>query len=149
MSHRTLVVGIVVALAIVAIVAYRDQGSGGDLRAHAGGVPWERSLSDALEKATGERKLVMVDFYTDWCGWCRKLDETTLADPHVHRALDKFVAVRLNAEKDGREAAVRYRVDGYPTVLFLDAGGVEVGRIPGYLPPGPFLEEMQDIVGKS
>jgi len=91
----------------------------------------------------------MVDFYTDWCGWCRRLDETTYSDADVRRALGGVVAVKLNAEKEGRREAARYRVQGYPTILFLSADGKEVGRIGGYLPPRPFLEELKDILDRA
>lgn len=149
MSVRRLVVGTVVALAALALLACgKDVASGVD-STRGGSLEWQRDLGDALQRASGERKLVMVDFYTDWCRWCRKLDETTYADSRVRQALGSVIAVKLDAEKEGRKDAVRYRVDGYPTVLFLDASGVEVGRIPGYLPPGPFLEELQDILAKS
>ncbi len=59
------------------------------------------------------------------------------------------MSVRLNAEKDGREAAERFNVDGFPTIVFLDAAGGEVGRIPGYMEPGPFLEELTNIMKKA
>jgi thiol:disulfide interchange protein len=112
-------------------------------------LPWERDLSSALARAGSENKIVMVDFYTDWCGWCRRFDQNTLSDSNVQRALERVVSVRLNAEKDGREAAERFRVDEYPTILFLDARGEEVGRISGYFEPGPFLAEIEDIIRKA
>jgi len=115
----------------------------------AAGLAWERSLSAALERAGREDKIVMMDFYTDWCRWCDKLDRTTLADARVRQALAAVVPVKLNAESEGRGEAERYRVDGYPTLVFVDAKGREVGRIPGYLPPAEFLQEVTDIVGRA
>lgn len=147
MSVRTVVVKTAVTIATVVVAACGGDARGGG---SAGtGLAWERDLGSALRKASTERKLVMVDFYTDWCRWCRKLDETTYADAEVRRTLSSVVAVKLDAEKGGRQDAVRYRVDGYPTVLFLDATGDEVGRIPGYLPPEAFLEELRDILEKQ
>ncbi len=112
-------------------------------------VAWEHDLPAALARAGSEKKLVMVDFYTDWCRWCRVLDDTTFADGGVQRALQGVVSVRLNAEKDGRDVAERFNVDGYPTLLFLNASGAEVGRIPGYLAPEPFLAELNNIIKKG
>jgi len=117
--------------------------------ASAGKVAWERDLGSALARAGSEDKVVMVDFYTDWCGWCKRLDETTYADADVQAALGGVVAVKLDAEKEGVREASRYRVAGYPTILFLAADGREVGRIGGYLPPQPFLEELRDILGRA
>jgi thiol:disulfide interchange protein len=110
------------------------------------GLPWESDLGSALARASAENKVVMVDFYTTWCGWCRKLDETTFADAGVKRALASVVPVRLDAEGTGRAAAARYGISGYPTIIFLDPNGREVGRIPGYLPADAFLQELQDVL---
>jgi thiol:disulfide interchange protein DsbD len=115
----------------------------------AAALPWEKDLSMALARAGGEKKLVMVDFYTDWCQWCKRMDQKTFADGNVQKALQRVVSVKLNAEKDGRSAAARYSVAGYPTIVFLNASGSEVGRIPGYLEPGPFLEELEDILKRA
>jgi thiol:disulfide interchange protein len=116
----------------------------------ASAVAWEKDLAAALGRAGAEgKKVVMVDFYTDWCGWCRKLDETTLADPAVQSTLKRLVAVKLDAERGGRRDAEHYGVEGFPTVLFLDVKGAEVARIPGYLPPGEFLEELNDVLDKA
>jgi thioredoxin-related protein len=67
----------------------------------------------------------------------------------VQRALAAVVAVRLNGEREGRQAAARFGVEGYPTLIFLNASGMEVGRIPGYMDPGPFLQELHDILKKA
>ena len=112
-------------------------------------VPWEKDLAGALARAGSEKKLVMVDFYTDWCRWCEVMDEKTFANEAVQAELRRLVVVKLDAERDGRDAARRYRVEGFPTMVFLDASGREVGRIPGFLPPEPFLEELGDILEKA
>ena len=143
--------GVVTVLALVVAVVVLNRGAGSSSQPGGGAValPWERDLSSALARAGSENKIVMVDFYTDWCGWCRRFDQNTLSDSNVQRALERVVSVRLNAEKDGREAAERFRVDEYPTILFLDARGEEVGRISEYFEPGPFLAEIEDIIRKA
>jgi len=113
--------------------------------AAASAVGWERDLDAAFRRASTEKKLVMVDFYTDWCGWCKRFDQTTLTDGAVLKAMSHVVPVRLNAEREGAREASRLRVDGYPTIVFLSVSGEEVGRIPGYLEAGPFLEQLNTI----
>lgn len=115
----------------------------------AAGVAWERSLDDALRRAAAEHKLVMVFFYTDWCGWCRRMDESTFADGKVQEALGRLVAVRLNAEKGGRAEAARLRVRSYPYIAFLDASGTQVARLPGFMPAPAFLEEIRDVLAAA
>lgn len=118
-------------------------------RVAAAGVAWERSLDDALRRATAENKLVMVFFYTDWCGWCRRMDESTFADSKVQEALGRLVVVRLNAEKNGRAEAARFRVNSYPNIAFLDASGAQVARLPGFMPAPAFLEELRDVLAAA
>lgn len=115
----------------------------------ASSIAWEKDLAGALARAGAEDKVVMVDFYTDWCRWCQVMDEKTFSNAAVQNELKRMVVVKLDAERDGRDAARRYRVDGFPTMLFLDAKGQEIGRVPGYLPPEPFLEELADILKKA
>lgn len=57
-----------------------------------------------------------------------------------------MVAVRLDAEREGRDLAQKLRVTGFPTILYLDADGNEWGRLPGFLPAGPFLEQGQSFL---
>src|SRR5689334_8822587 len=69
-----------------------------------------RSLSfDAAAKAAAdEQKLILIDFYTTWCEPCKMLDRETWTDPAVGKMVnDRAVALRLDAEKEGRELAAK------------------------------------------
>jgi len=109
------------------------------------GLWYRGDLSAATERAADENTLVFVEFYTDWCSWCRRLESETLTDREVKEALSEFVAIRLDAEKDGAEAARQFGIEAYPTMIFLDPTGEEVERISGYLPPDKFIEELRRI----
>ncbi len=101
------------------------------------------SFDEALARARAENKLVLVDVYTDWCGWCTKMDRDVFANDRVKTALLAFVPIRVNAEKgDGRNVAARYRVYGLPTFLVVDADGTVVRRFEGYLPVDVFLAKL-------
>lgn len=112
----------------------------------AGEIKWEKSLDAALAQAKQSNKLVMIDFYTDWCGWCKRLDKDTFPHERVVRTAEGLVSVKLNAEKEGADAAKRYNVQGFPTILFVNGQGEVFGRIGGYLPPQPFAVEMQKAI---
>jgi thiol:disulfide interchange protein DsbD len=100
----------------------------------------------ARSQAARDNKLVMVEFYASWCGWCKRLEARTLSDERVVRALAAVVPVRLDGEGAGQAEAARLGVRGYPTIVFMASDGREVGRIPGYLDPEPFLQELTDVL---
>jgi thioredoxin-related protein len=114
-------------------------------------VEWFR-FNDALAKAKKEKKLILVEFYTDWCGYCKKFHRETLKNQEVTKALaDNFVAVRLNAENPKERLEYRgksltnveftryFGVKGYPTLAFLNSDGEPITLIPGFVPAKRFL----------
>lgn len=113
-------------------------------------VDWEDDLPAALARARSEGKPVLVNFYADWCVWCKRLESTTLRDAQVATMLrDKVVPLSLDVEGSGRELSNEFRVDGLPTILMLDPDGHEIGRIPGYTPPSGFLQRVEGIITQS
>ncbi|MCF8232846.1 MAG: DUF255 domain-containing protein [Bacteroidales bacterium] len=57
------------------------------------------SISEALEKNKENPKKIFVDVYTDWCGWCKKMDKTTFREPEVVEVMNKyFYPVKFDAE---------------------------------------------------
>ncbi|HQK95102.1 MAG TPA: thioredoxin family protein [Armatimonadota bacterium] len=113
----------------------------------AEGIQWVSDLDQAVRSAAAEKKPVMVDFYTDWCSWCKKLDSDTYTDTEVQKLAARFVNAKVDAEAD-RAAAEKYQVDGFPTIVFLSPDGEEIHRIGGYAPPEKFLKEMQTALDK-
>lgn len=99
----------------------------------------ELSFADALAEAARRDKAVFVDFFTTWCGPCKKLDALTWTDPAVRAWLEAVsVPLKLDAEREV-ELARRYAIGAYPTLLFLDREGRELDRIQGFVAPGELL----------
>jgi thiol:disulfide interchange protein len=74
-------------------------------------------LSEGLDQAVAEKKIVFVHFGAPWCGWCHKM-EAWMAQPSVAQMLDKaFVVVKIDID----------RMTGGPEVLKRFAGEKEVG----------------------
>lgn len=111
----------------------------------ADAITWKYNLQDALKAAKSQGKPVMIDFYTDWCDWCKKLDSDTYSDPKVNAASAKFICVKINADKEPAITG-KYGVSGYPTIIFLDSNGSVLQKIPGFLPPAGFLQNMNKIL---
>jgi thiol-disulfide isomerase/thioredoxin len=102
----------------------------------------EIKFEDACTAATNDDKIVLIDFYTTWCGPCKLLDQKTWKNPQVIKLLEsKTVSLRLDAEKE-TELAGRYRIDVYPTVLLLSPNGAELDRLVGFREPGQFISDF-------
>ena len=116
--------------------------------AHAADIAWANGYPEATAKAKPSGKLIMVDMYTDWCVWCKRLDKDTYPDPKVVAiANEKLVSVKVNAEKEGVALAKKFNVHGYPTILFIDPKtGEQVARIVGYAPGPVFADKVTDIL---
>ncbi len=107
----------------------------------AGSIQWQATFESALARAAKEEKPLMVDFETEWCGFCKKLDRETYGNVQVIQFVQQFfIAVKVDGDKrtDLRD---RYSVEGYPTIVFLSPQAVELKRIVGYRPPDDFLAE--------
>lgn len=114
------------------------------------------SFDDGLAKAEKENKLLLVDFYTDWCGWCKKMDATTYEDENVVKFLKaNFVAVKLNPEEEGNlsfqgnnysngEFSAAAGVNGFPATAFFTKDSEFIRTFPGYMDAESFL----DLLGK-
>lgn len=112
----------------------------------AEGIRWARSYPAAQEEAKKTNRLIMADFYTDWCGYCKKLDNETYPDKRVVQLASQVVSVRVNAEKEGAQLARTYGVRGFPTILFLTSSGRIAGQITGFLPAAAFAGEMERVI---
>ncbi|MCA9252572.1 MAG: thioredoxin fold domain-containing protein [Phycisphaerales bacterium] len=106
----------------------------------SGGAFQSLSFNDAVAKATEAKKFIFIDFYTTWCGPCKMMDRDTFPDANVQKWLsEKAVALQIDAERD-IALADRFRIDSYPTLLFLNPDGSEFDRISGYVTPDEFLK---------
>ena len=108
------------------------------------------SFDDGIAEAKKTGKKVMIDVYTDWCSWCKKMDKDTYADGGITEYLNKkYVAIKLDAESGNRiqyrgksyteqELAGEFGISGYPSIIFLAHDGEPITVYPGYADAGKF-----------
>ncbi len=128
-------------------------------------LTWEQAAA-ANEKAP--RKL-FVDIYTDWCGWCKRMDATTFKDPAIVELINKeFYAIKLNAEqkdiikwrgeefkwfpggRDGVHKLAYDLLDGkmsYPSYILMDASFSRILISPGYKAGDVLIKELKYAAG--
>jgi thioredoxin-related protein len=104
------------------------------------------SFSEVLQKAKDQNKIVMIDFITDWCIWCKHLDMRVYNNKEVVEYANAHqINWKTDAEKEGKDLAKKYGVSGYPTLVFVDADGNEIDKIVGFYPAPDFLENIKKI----
>jgi thiol-disulfide isomerase/thioredoxin len=105
------------------------------------------SFEAASKQAAQTGKIVLVDFYTTWCGPCKMLDKNTWIDADVIKLLEqKTVALRIDAEKETK-LAERYKIEAYPSVLLIKPDGTELDRLVGYRDAKTFMADFNATLG--
>jgi thiol:disulfide interchange protein DsbD len=105
-------------------------------------------LDAQLEKAKLENKLVLLDFYADWCISCKEMEVNTFTNAQVSKALDQYVLLQANVTSNSAENQLllkRFGLYGPPGILIFDPNSEEQKerRVIGYMPPQRFLERLK------
>jgi len=144
---KSMIAGLLISLGVASVTA-------ADLN-------WMTDLPAAQAKAKADNKLVMLDFTgSDWCGWCIKLKKEVFSTPEFAAyAKDNLVPVEVDfpqkkklspAQTQANQAlAAKYKIEGYPTIVVLNADGKKVGEL-GYQAggPKPFIAQLEKLKGK-
>jgi len=117
------------------------------------------SFDEVAELAAKEPKMILVKVYTDWCGWCKKMDKETFTDSQVIDYInDSFYPVKMNAEDTGKKFIFRgreytdasmartMRVTSYPNFVIMDAAMENITQLPGYRQPEAFLASLNSLL---
>jgi thioredoxin-related protein len=113
-------------------------------------VTWDQ-VQTMMKK---QKRKVVVDLYTDWCGWCKRMDATTFVDPEVVKYINKnYYAIKFNAEQkqdvNFKSRVYKFMPSGnrgvhqlalmitnsqlsYPTFVFMDEDLNTIQPLPGY-----------------
>ena len=107
-------------------------------------------------------KIILVDSYTDWCGWCKKMDRDTYTDTKIINALNKdFIIIKFNPEigdvqydldgvkisgRDLYSQLTQGKSTGFPTTYFIQPNKKQIQLVAGYLGPEDFLKILDQIV---
>lgn len=105
----------------------------------------------ATQSAQKQKKHLIVDIYTTWCGWCRIMDRDTYGNPEVAAYLrENFILAKVNGESSAklhwrgkelteRQFARAVGVTGYPATYFLKPDADLLGGVGGYIKTPEFL----------
>ncbi len=119
-------------------------------------LTWEQ----AIEKSQKQKKKILIDVYTDWCGWCKRMDAATFQQPHIAKYVNEnYYAIKFDAEqkeeitfngktykfvKNGRRGYNELAAEitrgrlSFPTIVFMDENLNVIQPVPGYKDPDQF-----------
>lgn len=135
---RMVVVALGAALGLFASFAGQAPRSAAAPQATEQGIQWKEWSAKTFEQAGQSNMLVVMDVYAEWCGPCKLMDRTTFADGNVQRAMEQFVPVRVDADRQ-KDVTFAYQIQGLPTTIVLDAAKRMIARRSGYMAPAQFI----------
>jgi thioredoxin-related protein len=119
-------------------------------------VKWY-TFEEAIKLNKQEKRKIFIDVYTDWCGWCKKMEQNTFTHPVIARILnEEYYAVRFDAEStapitfQGKEflnegdrsrsphqlaIALLQGKMSYPSIAYMDENNQLLTAVPGYYDP--------------
>jgi thioredoxin:protein disulfide reductase len=106
-------------------------------------------LDRELIKARTENKLLLLDFYADWCISCKEMELNTFSDPEVSKELEQFILLQADVTKNTAENQAllkRFGLFGPPGILLFEPSTqaeLKKQRIIGYMPSERFLERLK------
>ena len=128
------------------------------------------SWEEAIELSKENPKKIFIDVYTDWCGWCKRMDKTTFSDPEVSNYINaNFYPVKFDAEQkeeilykghtlkyvgQGRRGYHELAYSlldgrmGYPAFVYLDESQNRITISPGYKDQKMMIKELKFIGGE-
>ncbi len=107
----------------------------------------DNDMQEAYRQSINSNKIIFVDAYTDWCGPCNAMKQTTFQNRTVGDYFNQaYICVKMNMDlPEGRNFANRYGVNAYPTLLFLHSKDSIVAKSVGMLGEKQLLDFGQSV----
>lgn len=119
------------------------------------------NFDEGYKLAQKKGKIMLVDLYTDWCGWCKRMDRDTYAKSEVIGVINEdFIAIKFNPEITGvtytfegktyngdelAKVISKYQLSGYPTTVFYYPKAKKTNVVGGYFDAVKFKGILESV----
>lgn len=105
-------------------------------------IEWQSSLKNAHQVSLQQNKPMMLVFGAEWCGYCKKLEKTTLSNPQLAKYINHtFVSVHIDVDEEERIAQI-LDVKSLPCTIILSPDADLLGRFEGFMQPAPMQQKL-------
>lgn len=141
---------ILAGIALLILVVTNTFGTDSGTKNENGIAFHQGTWNEALALAKKENKLVFLDISASWCGPCRMLKARTFPDSEVGIFYNSnFINVEVDGEEgEGADLARKYKIRGYPSLIFVNGNGEVVAQTAGYHNPEEFIELGKHVIKK-
>ena len=114
-------------------------------------IAWVPYSESVLAVSKERKRPVILDFYADWCGPCKALEQKVFSQHDIVALSKEFATVKvdLTTRHEAQEILQKkYGIRGVPTVIFIKGNGLEERklRVESYVDPGEMLKRMRDLL---
>jgi thiol:disulfide interchange protein len=139
---KSKIIGLIIVVILIALgfILAINANESANVSASSGNISW-LDYDEGIDQAQTENRTVMLYFHTDWCSWCKKMEAETFKNSDVISESRNFVSIKVDGD-DRSDLVERYNVNGYPTVVFINATGKVTNKVVGYQSASQFLDSM-------
>ena len=140
-----------ITMVLIAFISFAGPAESNSTTEEETGIQFHKgNWEEALRKAEKEGKPIFLDISASWCGPCKMLKARTFPNQEVGEFYNtNFVNVMVDGEKgEGIELARKYKIRGYPTLIFLNSSGEVIAQTAGFRNPEQFIEIGKQIINR-
>lgn len=106
---------------------------------------WLTNVDQALTLAAKEDRLILLDLYAEWCGWCKVLEKDVFSSEEFQDWAADFVLLRVDVDDGAGGSALQARFGAFslPTTIVMDSHRVQVASVAGYARTAEFLGKLE------
>ncbi len=107
-------------------------------------LKWFDSYQAGMSAAQAQKRPVLIKFEAQWCQWCKKLDSEVLAQPQIVEALENYVCIKIDTDKQ-RNVALAYGVGSLPRIIIVNTHSEIVGDWLGFRDAPEFSKSLEEV----